>query len=109
MLTYKYLRADSEAALIAALPFARNETEIEGGEWLTKGKGWSLDVIGKLPDPAQPGEYEAETGAEITPQGWLPGFHANMIVKQTFAETIPNEIVIDNPNTPQRKWAGQPS
>jgi hypothetical protein len=104
-MNYLYFHAPTEADLIASLTFARL-TDEDGDHWLTKGEGWSLAILGRLPDPTQPATFD-EAGEQLTEQGWLPGFHANMIVRSSCTVTIPTEYQIPTPNNPQVLWMGQ--
>jgi len=100
-----YFCAPTEAALAASL-FLFRMTDEDGEHWMPKGKGWSLSILGRLPDPEQPATFD-EAGEQITEPGWLPGFHANMIVRSYCAVEIPTEYQIPTPNNPQVLWMGQ--
>jgi hypothetical protein len=87
------------------LVFAHSKDEQGNDEWALGGNVWALAILGRLPDPTQPPTFD-DAGNELTSQGWLTGFHANMIVRDSFAETIPEELIV-TPETPQVIWAGQ--
>lgn len=107
-----YLKAATEADLIAALPWARTvqptaydeEMQVIATEevWATNGDGWALDVIG--PVVTTPGTYDVD-GNEITAPVIDQACHANLRTWGSFAETIPAEVVIPAPQTPKRIWA----
>lgn len=93
-----YLRAESEAALIAALPMFR-----EDGHWITASHAHALDVIGTFYTPV-----ELDADGKIVGGGEaLPGYHANLrLIDEGLADQIPAEIIV-TPETPMRVWADQ--
>ena len=99
-----YLRADTEADLIAALPWARIDDEDTGPRWLDGGDGWALSIVG--PVVTAPGAYD-EDGAEIEPPTIDGRFHANLrVASAELAESVPAEIIVSPaPATPARVWA----
>ncbi|MEN0652367.1 MULTISPECIES: hypothetical protein [Hyphobacterium] len=110
------LRAETEAALKGALPFAvlaEDETS-EGvvirpaGSWIAHKPGlYALDLIGPLiVEDATFGEPDPETGeAEmLTPPVVDEGFHANLRTIGDFAPEIDPALIV-TPSNPRRVWA----
>jgi len=93
-----YLRADTEADMIAALPWARGEAG-----WITGGDGWALDVIG--PVVTSPGEYD-EDGTEIVAPVVDGRFHANLRLAAPGAvPDVPDDVIVSpEPQSPTRRW-----
>lgn len=92
-----YLKATSEAALIAALPFARTENR-----WLEATEYFALDIIGDF--------YEITDGWPVDENGVLrttpmkfDGYHANIRCSDEIAALIPVGIIVF-PKTPRRAW-----
>ncbi|MHA6641354.1 hypothetical protein [Mesorhizobium sp. A623] len=91
-----YLRADTEADLAAALPFAH-----QNDEWITSTHDYALDLIG--PVVATDGTYD-ENGKELTAPIIDARFHANLRCTAEFAALVPEGIQI-SPDSPSRVWA----
>ena len=96
------LRAESEAALAEALPFARSTDETGAPCWIDYTHDYALDRIG--PVVTTPGVYD-EDGAEITPPVINPAYHANLRCTPEIAALVPAEIAIPAPAYPKRVWA----
>lgn len=97
-----YLRAADEAALIAALPWARGIDEDGDPIWLTGSHDYALVVIGTL--VVSPGEYD-EDGEEISPPVVAEGYHANLRCTEEIAALVPDEVIIaPEPETPAMEW-----
>lgn len=90
------LRAESEAALIEALPWARQD-----GGWVLATHQWALDVIG--PIVTTPGTYD-EDFVELTPPITDSRFHANLMLLGGFAPEIPDGLIV-TPSNPLREFA----
>lgn len=94
-----FLRADTEAELIAALPWARGEDEDGGEYWLTAGPGWALDVIGPV---ARLREF---AGAEIEPPVIDGRFHANLRLAAPGVVSVTEAVIVSpEPSSPARWW-----
>ena len=92
-----FLRADTEDALAAALPFARDDNGWAGG-----GHSFALDLIG--PIETTPAVYDAE-GNVVTPAVVDAAFHANLrLLDETLAGQVPQSVQITVIN-PRRVWA----
>lgn len=91
-----HLRADTEADLAAAVPFAHDD---EHG-WLTSGDGYALDLIGPL--VTQQGTYD-DDGNEISPPEVDARFHANLRCSENVAAIVPSSVVV-TPDQPKRVW-----
>ncbi len=96
-----YLRADTEADLIAALPFARWTDDDEIAHWNRDADEWALDLIGPMMVSA--GTYD-EAGDELTPPVIDNRFHANMRCSEAIAALVPEAIQVA-PDNPRRVWA----
>lgn len=117
-----YLKAESEADMKAALPWAVNEN----GEWITATHQWALDPVGAIvktpavllfdPPSVAPLEYgvgddddgegEPVTITVIAEATYAPGYHANLrLLDDTLTQLVPDEIVIAAPSSPARVWA----
>ena len=101
-LTPVYLRAEDEAAMRAAIPWALDAD----GEWQAYGEGWSLSIVGSplLVREADFGAADPEADpAPIpdTPAEYDTGFHANLYTGPGFAHDVPDEIVV-HPTNPRR-------
>ena len=106
----RYLRAEDEAAMKAALPWAvvqedDADTGMTAGEWIKYGPGWWLHVIGSplVVRDALPGDPDPETGEPSIsePAEYNIGFHANLYTGLNFAHDVPDELVV-HPNNPRR-------
>lgn len=100
-----YLRAESEAGMLAALRAAGLACLDEGGQErpMLASHVHALDVIGTI---HRPGEYDSE-GDELSPPVAKPGWHANL---RWLGEGEPPAtllaIALDpEPETPERVWA----
>lgn len=107
--TTRYLRAETEAAMKAALPWAvQQDDEPEGrsaGEWIAQTDQYWLLIIGSPlcikdavygdpdPDPGEP------TIAE--PAQWDTGYHANLYTGPDFPHDVPESMVV-HPENPRR-------
>ena len=110
------LRAETEAALKAALPFAvsTEDETVNGvvtrpaGSWITSAPGvYALDLIGALVvEDAVFGEPDPETGEReiLTPAVMDEGFHANLRCLGDFAPEIDAGLIV-TPSNPRRVWA----
>ncbi len=92
-----FLRADSESALAAALPFLRDS---EG--WISAGHEHALDVIGPVVVTPAAVDGEGNVAADAVLDGRC---HANLRCSQMIADQVPAEVVIAAPATPARVWA----
>jgi len=95
-----FLRADSEAALVEALPMF-----LQDGKWITDTHAYSLDIIGALYEPA----VVESDGTVSRDAVLLPGFHANLRLndgpdRDMLAAMVPDEIKV-TPAQPMRVWA----
>ena len=105
----RYLRADDEAAMKAALPWAvvqdDQDEALTAGVWIEYGPGWWLHIIGSplMVKDAVPGEPDPETGEPTIaePAEYDIGFHANLYTGPDFAHGVPDELVV-HPNNPRR-------
>ena len=98
-MTTIYLRAVSEDALKAALPFA-----VIDGEWRPYTHDWAIDLIGPMVvTPAVMGGT-LEAPVVITPSVIDTGFHANLSFLRGFSAEI-NPAIIITPTNPRRRWA----
>jgi hypothetical protein len=90
-----HLRADTEAKLKKALPWA-----VEDGEWLVSGEGYVLDLIGPIMtvEPVMDGE------TLVTPAQWDTKFHANLRTWGGFEPSIPSANIV-TPAHPKRVFA----
>lgn len=95
-----FLRAETEAALIAALPFARGPDEDGQPIWLGSGDGYALDLIG--PMVTTEGTYDGD-GAELTPPVIDQRFHANLRCSAEVAALVPIGLSVE-PDSPRRVW-----
>ena len=96
------LRADTEADLKAALPWA-----VEDGVWRTSGEGYALDLIGPIQTTdAIMGEPDPETGEALveTPAEFDNRFHANLRLVDGFAPDVPEGVII-HPSQQRRVFA----
>ena len=96
------LRADTEADLKAALPWA-----VEDGEWRTSGEGYALDLIGPIQTAdAIMGEPDPETGelVIIEPGERDERYHANLRLVDGFDPDVPEGVII-HPSQQRRVFA----
>lgn len=94
-----YLKADSESALIEALPFARHENA-----WLEASNTFALDIIGILYEDTSEWPLN-ERGELLQEPAQLPGFYANLKVTEEIITLVPSDIIISAPTRPRRVWA----
>lgn len=95
-----YLRADTEAGLIAACPFLRGPDDF----WITGTADYALSIIG--PVVTTPGTYDDE-GEELTPPVVDARFHANLRCTEAIAALVPPEVIVNpdpEPHHPVRVW-----
>ena len=97
-----YLVADTEAEMIAAIPFARG---MDGnGSWLTNGPGFSCCALGPIcTSPAVLGPDMTV----ITPAVMDERFHVNLSLfglGNDLLATIPPAVIV-SPNNPRVVWA----
>ncbi len=98
------LVADTEADMIAALPFARDADENGNAMWQRSGNGWALDPIGPLCTTP------AVIGADmivVTPAVIDERFHANLRLYGLGLDLqagIPAAVIVA-PVNPRRVWA----
>lgn len=95
-----YLKAADEAAMIAALDFARGEDENGNPVWMLSGPGYVLDIIGTV--VITPATYDAG-GNELTPAVVDTAFHVNIRVFDGFNGLIPENLRVF-PAKPYRKF-----
>lgn len=92
------LRADTEAALKAAIPFVVNAE----GEWIVASHQWALDPIGAV--VVTPAILGPE-GAVVEPAVLDGRFHANLrLLDPALAGEVPAAVQI-TVTTPSRVWA----
>lgn len=92
------LRADSEAALKAAIPFAVSAE----GEWIVASHQWAFDPIGAV--VVTPAVLGLE-GEVVEPAVLDARFHANLRLLDAMIEPfVPIEMRVA-PLTPSRVWA----
>lgn len=97
------LKAADEAAMIAALGFARGKDENGNPIWLLSGPGYVLDIIG--PVVITHATYDAD-GNELTPAVMDNSFHVNIRIFDGFEGTIPDDVKMNpEPTTPVRVFA----
>ena len=97
------LKATDEAALAAALPFARGVDREGNPCWIGGGHRFALDVIGELA-LTQPVVSVSEDGVMtvVTPAVMAEGYHANIqVYDDEIAALIPDSIKI-YPANPRR-------
>lgn len=95
------LRADSEAALKAAIPFAVSAE----GEWIVASHQWAFDPIGAV--VATPVVYDLGTipPSVVSEAVMADGWHANLrLLDDALAGQVPEAVRI-TPNSPSRVWA----
>jgi len=93
-----YMRADDEAALKSALPWAVTQK----GEWVIATPSYALDLIGPLEIVPAVSDLD---GTEISPAVIDPRCHANLrLIDESLAEHIPEDLQLSLPN-PRRTWA----
>ena len=98
-MTTIYLRAVSEDALKAALPFA-----VIDGEWRPYTHDWAIDLIGPMVvTPAVMGGTVDEP-VIVTPAVIDGRYHANLSFLRGFSAEI-NPAIIITPTNPRRRWA----
>ena len=105
------LRAENEADLKAALPWAvwqyEEDEGPEIGEWRTSGEGYALDLIGAIQTAdAIMGEPDPETGEALveTPAQWDDRYHANLRLIDGFAPDVPEGVIV-HPTQQRRVFA----
>ncbi|WP_054312926.1 hypothetical protein [Mesorhizobium sp. 1M-11] len=96
-----YLRADTEADMIAALPWARAIAPAGDGVWNRSTESYALDLVGAV--VTAPGVY-GEDHAVITQPTLDDRFHANLRCTAEIAAQVTANIIIDAPATPARVW-----
>lgn len=97
-----YLRADTEAALYAALEAAGVVVQSEDGYRVTDPCAYALDVIGTIYRPT--GEVIEQDGMEIPVMEPVPGYHANLRASIEFDPAPLADIIIPPPHNPVRAW-----
>jgi len=101
-----WLKAETEAALIEALPFARGADKEGNSFWIGDKHAYSLDVIGILQKGT--GEFVTdEAGVDHEIKEPIAGYHANMKCIAEIKALIPAAIQIPEPTNKQRRWAGE--
>lgn len=95
-----FLRADTEAALKAALPAFMLDDE---GNVMSGGQGWALDW--NVPVVSVPAVHDAETGEAITPAVMDTRFHANLCYRPDMVNVEIASAYVVAPVTPQRVFA----
>lgn len=106
-----YLRADSEAALITALAFARMTGANGQGGWLTATAEYALDIIGDIYN--DDGVYDTSSFLGffpsricVTPPTKKAGFHANLKCNDRILALVPvGVIIVPPPGHVVREWA----
>jgi hypothetical protein len=96
-----YLRTDTEAEMIEALPWARGTDRDGNGVWITSSHDYALDVIGPL--CLTPATYDADY-KPLTPPVMDGRFHVNLRYRGPLGAKIPSSIRIPAPETPKRGW-----
>lgn len=74
------------------------DTEPSQGYYRDADIGWAFDLIGTI---TKGGEWDPETGEEITPPIEVPGWHANYAAKELPPELEPYNLD-PKPSTPSR-------
>lgn len=95
-----YLRAATEAAMAAAIPFARTSDEF-GERWIEADTDFALCVVG--PVVVGPGMYD-DNGQEILPPDVDTRFHVNLRCTEAIAALVPNAVIV-TPENPSMVWA----
>lgn len=99
-----YLRAATEAELIAALPWAVNTD----GHLVTTSHAYALDLIGSV--VITPAVYDTSGGPDVAPILVTPAVvdercHANLrLLDESLADQVPEAVRIVV-NSPSRVWA----
>lgn len=93
-----FLKSDSEADMIEALPFARTDDD-----WVVATHEYALDIIGTIYNDNA--VFDAD-GEVITPATAKDGFHANLRCTPEIAATVDPAVILDPaPVTPVREFA----
>mgnify|MGYP001135572777 CR=1 FL=1 len=96
-----YLRADTEADMIAALPWARAIDPAGDAVWTRSTESYALDLVGAV--VTAPGTYGDDHTVIMAPT-LDTRFHANLRCTADLAAQVPANIIIDAPATPARVW-----
>ena len=96
------LKADSEAELATALPFARTNDENGQEVWVLGGENYALDLIGDV--VAEPAVTD-ENGNITTPAVLADGFHSNLRIWGSFQHDLSAVLLAPQPTTPVRAFA----
>lgn len=102
-----YLRADTEADLKAALPWALWGEEapegVQAGDWKQGERfRYALSLIGPVVTTSAVMSEDGET--VVTPAVIDTGFHANLRLIDGYSPDIPAEVVV-TPSSPSRVFA----
>ena len=102
-----FLRADTEADLKAALPWALYGDDapegFEEGDWRESVRfQYALDLIGPITVTDAVMDEDGET--VLTPAVVDDGFHANLRLIDGFAPDVPAEFIV-HPTNPRRVFA----
>ena len=108
MYTDVYLRADTEADLKAALPWAVHQADVpdgpDAGDWKRGEPGlYALDPIGPVVTTGAVMDPE-DPEVVITPTVVDTGYHANLRLIGAFSPDIPEAVIIV-PTAPRRVFA----
>ena len=95
--TSRRLRADTEAEMIAALPWAR----FDGG-WVSSSPAYAIAIQGTR--TVTPGTYDDE-GAEITPPAIDGRCHAILRTTAAFAHGIEPALIVEGVEPGWWEWA----
>ena len=93
------LRANTESALAAALPWLR-----DGDRWVTSGPNWALDLIGPVETSSAVLGLAAGEIVETAPAVMDERCHANLRCMPEMAQRVPPEIIV-TPTSPSRVFA----
>ena len=103
------LRAEDEAALTAALLAAPGFDAGEDGLPYPTGHGIALDIIGTLYAETGEAATDPETGETIVLTAPLPGWHANLRIRDDHPDRAAIEPAVAGvaivPQNPLRVWA----
>ena len=104
-----YLRAETESAMREALRSAGlvvDETDDSGQpvERITGEPNTSVDVIGEIQEQTGT-EIDPETGDEMPVYESAPGWHVNVVTRDSELPDKLASVTIDEPSTPKCTWA----
>lgn len=107
-MTPLYLRAETEVAMISALPgYMRSVDQAGTGIWCQARRSPRFDLCVLGPVETTPAVIEPLTGAIVTPAVLDTGFHVNLLVSDDVLADIPGSVILDPvPVTPACIFAG---